>query len=302
MKRGIPAGIYNFMVEYGFVALLVLAAWSWIKANSLYWGLAVFILGFLFLTVGLPVLDHGLRKNRGGKRTRDSRVRQILAQAAMGLGVLLFLFVLISSGDALLAGASFFLVLVLVLGCVMVYRRRKNKKLLESGLDIVDEMSGESFEDFLLEHFKKMGYQGKLTPLSGDYGADLILHGDNETVAVQVKRAKGNVGIRAVQEAIGAVSYYKADRGKVITNSYFTPQAEKLAAADNVELWDRDWLVDVLSFQKGKETASLLAEKEDVKKLCPRCGYTMVVREGRRGRFWGCSKFPKCRYIDSLEG
>ncbi len=30
--------------------------------------------------------------------------------------------------------------------------------------------------------------------------------------------------------------------------------------------------------------------------MCPRCGRNLVRRNGRRGAFWGCSGFPKCRF------
>ena len=30
---------------------------------------------------------------------------------------------------------------------------------------------------------------------------------------------------------------------------------------------------------------------------CPRCGSPLVQREGGFGRFWGCSNYPKCKYI-----
>ena len=29
--------------------------------------------------------------------------------------------------------------------------------------------------------------------------------------------------------------------------------------------------------------------------LCPSCGSRMVLRNGRYGRFWGCSRYPYCR-------
>jgi len=31
------------------------------------------------------------------------------------------------------------------------------------------------------------------------------------------------------------------------------------------------------------------------KPLCPECKEGMVKREGAKGEFWGCSKFPDCR-------
>ncbi|MFH1833374.1 MAG: topoisomerase DNA-binding C4 zinc finger domain-containing protein, partial [Candidatus Levyibacteriota bacterium] len=28
---------------------------------------------------------------------------------------------------------------------------------------------------------------------------------------------------------------------------------------------------------------------------CPKCGSKMILRTGRYGKFYGCSKFPYCR-------
>ncbi|HAI74477.1 TPA: hypothetical protein DCL22_03800 [Candidatus Moranbacteria bacterium] len=30
-------------------------------------------------------------------------------------------------------------------------------------------------------------------------------------------------------------------------------------------------------------------------KTCPKCGSKMILRKGRYGKFYGCSKFPYCR-------
>ncbi len=37
-------------------------------------------------------------------------------------------------------------------------------------------------------------------------------------------------------------------------------------------------------------------EAEKLGEDCPECGKALVVREGRRGKFVGCSGYPKCRY------
>jgi hypothetical protein len=34
--------------------------------------------------------------------------------------------------------------------------------------------------------------------------------------------------------------------------------------------------------------------------LCPKCGVPLVIRSGKRGTFYGCSNFPKCREIVSI--
>lgn len=31
--------------------------------------------------------------------------------------------------------------------------------------------------------------------------------------------------------------------------------------------------------------------------ICPRCGGNLVLRNGKYGEFWGCSNYPKCKFI-----
>ena len=31
--------------------------------------------------------------------------------------------------------------------------------------------------------------------------------------------------------------------------------------------------------------------------ICPRCGGQLVLRKGQYGEFWGCSNYPKCKFI-----
>ncbi|MBO4572509.1 MAG: NERD domain-containing protein [Clostridia bacterium] len=31
--------------------------------------------------------------------------------------------------------------------------------------------------------------------------------------------------------------------------------------------------------------------------ICPRCGGDLVLRNGKYGTFWGCSNYPKCKFI-----
>ena len=105
----------------------------------------------------------------------------------------------------------------------------------------IDIMSGIDFEEFLGKLFRRMGYESVVTPASGDYGIDLLVKKDNQTVAVQAKRySESNVvGIKAVQEALGGKSYYKADKAMVITTSSFTKNAQNLAKENGIILWDR---------------------------------------------------------------
>lgn len=114
-------------------------------------------------------------------------------------------------------------------------------------------MTGEEFELFLKAHFEENGYRVDTTPGSNDYGADLILHKNGEIIALQAKRYKNKVGIKAVQEISSSLAYYKASSGMVVTNSHFTINAEKLALASNVTLIDREGLMSIMYNKKWKK-------------------------------------------------
>jgi len=122
----------------------------------------------------------------------------------------------------------------------------EKKRLLDSGILEVDEMTGKEFESFLYFHFINCGYNVSLTQDSQDYGADLILYKDGLKTVVQAKRSKNPVGIKAVQEVAGAVRHYKGNKGIVITNNRFTENAYNLAESNEVELWDRKILIEFI--------------------------------------------------------
>jgi restriction system protein len=129
-------------------------------------------------------------------------------------------------------------------------KTRKTAKLRRSGIRDVDHMSGEDFERFLGELFKRRGFKVSYTATSGDYGADLILKDGGDIIAVQAKRYSSTVGVKAVQEIIGAVKMYNATEAWVVTNSHFTRQAEKLADINDVYLIDREELIDIILNKK----------------------------------------------------
>lgn len=120
----------------------------------------------------------------------------------------------------------------------------KQYLLRKSGILEVDKMSGRRFEEFLQALLRSKGYQVQLTPASGDYGADLILTINGRKIIAQAKRYSKNVGIRAVQEIASAQKHYKAEECWVITNSFFTEQARKLAQSNEVKLVDRKQLMN----------------------------------------------------------
>lgn len=143
------------------------------------------------------------------------------------------------------------LILAVIIGKI-IYRFYEMNRLARSGVNEIDKMDGKTFEKYLEVLFIKLGYKVERTRYTGDYGADLVVKKEGIKTAVQAKRHKNNVGIKAVQEAVAAKGQYSCDHAMVITNSFYTKQAIELAQSNQVELWDRKDLVKALLSIKGK--------------------------------------------------
>lgn len=73
-------------------------------------------------------------------------------------------------------------------------------------------------------------------------------------------------------------------------------KAEKIIHIKNIQQKTQD---------RFSQNISASATPNVVKTLCPRCGGRLVTRIASKGkyqgkRFWGCSNYPKCKYIENL--
>lgn len=70
----------------------------------------------------------------------------------------------------------------------------------------------------------------------------------------------------------------------------------------------QDWLLSVVTpfFNGGdtikKEVAPSTFDNKAETKICPECGAPMEIKNGYRGKFWGCTRFPQCRYTEDWTG
>lgn len=96
--------------------------------------------------------------------------------------------------------------------------------------------TGVEFENYIKKMFEDEGVRVDTTPASNDYGADLILKKNGVTAAVQCKYYSSSVGVKSVQEVIGALSYYHAKYGVVVSNNMYTQQAKNLADTNGIFL------------------------------------------------------------------
>lgn len=105
----------------------------------------------------------------------------------------------------------------------------------------IEKMTGYDYEKFVAKKLLKDGFRKtKLTPKSGDFGADILgVDRKHKKVAVQCKKYAGVVGVKSVQEVIAAVQYYECDYGMVVINSTFTAAAKELAEKTEVLLKEK---------------------------------------------------------------
>ncbi len=90
-------------------------------------------------------------------------------------------------------------------------------------------MSGVEFEDYVARIARGCGAPVIMTPLSGDWGVDLIVGLRPNRLAVQCKRQSRPVGAGAIQEVVAGAPMHDCAHTMVVTNHDYTPAARKLA-------------------------------------------------------------------------
>ena len=117
-----------------------------------------------------------------------------------------------------------------------------------------DRMNGIQFERYCANLLKMNGFTNvRLTPNTGDYGADIIAMKEDKKYAIQCKRYTNPVGNRAVQEVFTAKAYYRADVAVVMTNSTFSNAAMEQAKRAGVLLWSRHKLIKLIQIANSNQ-------------------------------------------------
>lgn len=79
---------------------------------------------------------------------------------------------------------------------------------------------------------------------------------------------------------------------------------------DKIAQGQKKWLTVIKEFyqpfsenlkQKYQEISKKDLSRKSTKKKCPKCGAHLLIRISKFGQFYACSRFPQCRYTQSLE-
>ena len=126
----------------------------------------------------------------------------------------------------------------------------RNKFIENCDIYYIDSLEGLEFEEYFSKILNILGYDSCSTQASGDYGIDVIAEKDGIKYGFQCKLYNQNVGNKAVQEAYSGKSFYNCHVAIVVTNNYFTKGAINQAEKNNVVLWDRDKLIEIIESLK----------------------------------------------------
>ncbi len=123
-------------------------------------------------------------------------------------------------------------------------------------IEDVDKLEPKSFEVLVAALFQKQGFTVRLTPSSGNKGADVVAYPwkeNNSGLIFKVKHCNvdSKLGNESVGEIIAAIRFYEDKYRRtfvpvVITNRMLSKEARKLCEKNQVQMYERKWMIDSL--------------------------------------------------------
>jgi hypothetical protein len=162
------------------------------------------------------------------------------------------------------------------------------------------------FEKLIELIYQRRGFSVKrLGGANPDGGVDLIIESSNEKFVVQCKHwRKWTVGVRHIREFLGTLTDSGISKGIFVTLIGYSADAKQLADKHGIQILNESDIVRILEdsgLMYSNEIYSLIS---DQRKFCPKCEKEMVLRTARvkGNQFWGCSSFPRCRFVINIQG
>lgn len=192
---------------------------------------------------------------------------------------------------------------------LMFLRMKESENIRQ--LTYLQQMDPLEFERLVSHAYRTLGWEVKETRASGDRGVDAYMRSDGRTLILQCKRfGTGRVGTPVLRDLLGAIVSEGADGGVLVTTSCFTEEAISWATTvpKSIQLVDGHALLRIIeqTYPIGSPVPEDFVTRRKklavVPSRCPWCGAKTKRRKGRRGPFYGCTAFPRCRWTMSALG
>lgn len=169
--------------------------------------------------------------------------------------------------------------------------------------DVFRRMDWKRFEFLAAAYYERIGFRTEPIRWGADEGVDVkLFRGDmaDPVSVVQCKAWNGKaVGVSEVRELLGVMTDSKVMTGVFLTTSTFTEAAVKFADGNKIALiGGAEFLKRIYALPPStqQELLNIACEGDWTTPSCPSCAVKLVPREGKRGPFWGCRKYPRCKY------
>ena len=160
------------------------------------------------------------------------------------------------------------------------------------------------FEKLVAAVYRKRGYAvTRRGGANADGGIDSVIEKNGQRSAIQCKQWKeSKVRVNEVREFLGALTAERIPKGIFVTLCGYTDEARLFAHQNGIEVLDEAALLGLIETTDARFDSEVLEIFRDKRKICPKCESEMVLRTAAKGaepgrQFWGCSTFPRCRFI-----
>lgn len=169
--------------------------------------------------------------------------------------------------------------------------------------EVLDQVEWKRFEDLCCAFYREKGIRAETTRLGADGGIDIRLFQDEAapermTAVVQCKAWNQRVGVKEIRELRGVMAHEKVEKAFFMAPQGFTDDARAFAQANRITLLDGKLflaMIQRLPAESGQRLLDFATEGAWTTPTCPSCGTKMVAKESKRGPFWACPSFPRCR-------
>jgi restriction system protein len=158
------------------------------------------------------------------------------------------------------------------------------------------------FELLCAKYYEVVGFQFEIIRCGADGGIDVKLFKIDPAKPIEIVQCKAwntySVGVKEVRELLGVMAHEKVGRGIFITTSTYTSDALAFGGANPLQLLDGQGFVRKIRDlpQDQQDTLRQFAFEGDCRTpTCASCGIKMTRRESKRGVFWGCLHYPRCK-------
>lgn len=158
------------------------------------------------------------------------------------------------------------------------------------------------FELLCARYYEEVGFKTETLDAGPDGGIDIKLFKLDPTKPLAIVQCKAwntyQVGVKEIRELLGVMAHKQVGRGIFATTGSYSKDAIDFGAASPMQLLDGPaFTAKLLDLPLEKQHALLkFAFEGDYRTpSCASCGVKMVTRDSKRGAFWGCPHYPRCK-------